>query len=312
MPDEPLFSVVIPAFNAARTLNESVASVLAQTCRDFEVIIVDDGSSDATYGVARAIDDPRVTARTQANGGAAAARNTGIEAARGKYVALLDADDVWVPYKLERQLAVFNAHPDVHAVQSGAWFVDGELQILYERRCRPSTDALLETLRFENLPATMSTLVVERSFFSSTGLLDTRLEILEEWDIMIKVARHCNLLSIEEPLTLYRVHPGNRSRNVDIHIAPGDLVLRGLFDDPTLPEHIRRRRGEIYGRFYAMLSGGSLRAHQWADCVRWGGRALRSDPATIRQIAGLPVRRAVRLWSKYRHRSTTAPAPVAG
>jgi glycosyltransferase involved in cell wall biosynthesis len=304
-------SAVIPAYNAEATVAAAVESALGQTVADVEVIVVDDGSTDGTRAAVESVDDQRVTVLRQANAGAAAARNTGIRHASGRFVGLLDADDVWLPQKLERQLSVMEGDRRVHAVQSGAFFVDAELRVMSERRCHPSGDALLETLRFQNMPNNMSTLLIERAKFDEMGLFDESLEILEEWDMAIKVARHCNLVSIEEPLSMYRVHPGNRSRNLAIHIEPGFKVLDRLFSDPTLPEHIRERKQEIHARFYTMLAGGAFRNHQWSECVAWSTKALRTDPGMLRYMAALPARRASRRLSRW-HRGSTSAARRGG
>jgi hypothetical protein len=94
-----------------------------------------------------------------------------------------------------------------------------------------------------------------------------------------------------------RTHPGNRSRNLDIHVAPGELVLGRLFADPDTPERIRAGRREIYAHFYTMLAGGALKVGRYGECGRWAIRALRSDPRSIKYIAELPVRRASRFVS---------------
>jgi len=291
-------SVVVPAFNAARTLTETVESALSQTVRDLEVIIVDDGSSDGTVAVARSIQDPRVRVVTRENGGAAAARNTGISEATGTWVAFLDADDIWLPTKIERQLAYAAEHPDVHALQTGATFVDDQLRVLSVRRCKESVDALWETLLFENLPAFLSTLMVRRSKFDEIGGFDTALEILEEWDMAIKASRFCNMKSIEDPLCLYRIHPGNRSRNLDIHVAPGLLVLERLFAETELPERVRAGRQLIYAHFYTMLAGGALKVGRYRECFRWALKAIGTDPRAMQYMVMLPVRRISRRVSR--------------
>lgn len=308
----PLVSVVIPSYNSARTLVATVQSALAQTVSDLEVIIVDDGSRDDTLAVAHAIQDPRVKVLTQANGGAAAARNTGISAATGKYVALLDADDLWLPYKLQRQLEILEGGRGVLAVQSGAVFVDDELKVLSVRPCFQSHNPLLETLLFQNMPSNMSTLVIARHCFAKIGSFDVGLEILEEWDMAIKVARHCNLVSVEEPLALYRVHLGNRSRNIDIHIAPGLLVLQRLFAEPSLPLEVRCQRRRIYGAFYRMLAGGYFNSKQYSAFARWAAKSLAQDPAQVIYMGGLPLRRLARYMSRHtaddRHFRTSFPS----
>ncbi len=299
-PAEPLVSVVIPAYNSARTIQPSIESALGQTVSDLEVVVVDDGSTDSTAAVVAAINDARVKFIQQSNGGAAAARNTGIANARGQWIAFLDADDLWLECKLERQLAVLAANPDVLATQTGALFVDDSGSVLEVRRCVQPANTLLEFLRFRNMPAAMSTWVVKREMFDRMGVFDTELEILEEWDMSLRIARYCNPISIAEPLARYRVHPGNRSRNLDIHIEPGFRVLARLFSDATLPAEIHAHKAEIYGRFYTMLSGGAFKVRRWRDCAYWGARALRTDPRMVGYMVALPARRVRRLMSRQR------------
>jgi glycosyltransferase involved in cell wall biosynthesis len=303
----PLVTVVIPAYNAERTVSATVGSVLAQTVGDLEVIGVDDGSSDDTAAEAQRSGDARLRVVTQPNAGAAAARNTGIDAGRARYVAFVDADDLWLPHKLERQIAVLEGDPGATAVQSGAIWVDPELNVLSVRPCVEPRDPLLATLLFQNLPAFPTTLVVERSAFSSIGRFDPSLVILEDWELAIRAARYGGLRSVPEPLALYRVHPGNRSRELDIHIDPGFRVLERLFSDPELPEPIRRRRRQVYGTFYRMLSGGAFKVGRWRDCGRWAARSLATDPRQIAYMSTLPLRRIQRARSRSRARHLDVP-----
>ena len=294
----PAITVVVPAYNAADTVVETIQGVLRQTMEDLEVVVVDDGSGDDTAARVEAIADPRLRLLRQENGGAAAARNAGIRQARGRWVAFLDSDDVWLPHKLEVQLAVLESNPGVSAVQSGAYFVDDRLRPLEVRRCVQPDDSLLTFLRFQNLPNAASTWVIERDALERIGMFDTSLAILEDWDISIKAARHCNPISIEEPLSLYRVHPGNRSRDLEIHIEPGLRILARLFADPTLPRQVRDREREIYARLYTMFAGGALRAGQRRACARWGLRAVRADPRALAYLGSLPARRLRRRLSR--------------
>lgn len=120
----PKVSVVIPAFNALRYLPRTVDSALAQSFGDFEVLIVDDESTDGTADWVRTIADRRVRLLEQKNQGAAAARNAGIRQARGEYIAFLDADDLWEPAKLERQVACLDARPEVGVVYTWVRVID--------------------------------------------------------------------------------------------------------------------------------------------------------------------------------------------
>jgi glycosyltransferase involved in cell wall biosynthesis len=296
--DAPTVSVVIPAYNAARTVGQAIGSVLEQSLHEIEVIVVNDGSTDATPDVVGGFDDPRVRLMSQANAGVAAARNAGIEAASSRWVAFLDADDLWLPTKLEIQLDAIGTS-GARATQSSVYFVDDQLQVLSVERCRRSQDGLLDILRFKNTPAAPSTLVADRDLLAKIGGFDDSLAILEDWDLMIKLARHGKLTSVEEPLALYRVHPGNRSRELEIHVEPGLRVLGRLFADPNLPGEVRERRREIYARLYLMLAGGAFRVRSWGEWARWTRRALRTDPRMLGAMALMPYRRTRRLVERW-------------
>ena len=287
----PLVSVVVPAYNAERTVAATLGSVLSQTVKQIDVIVVDDGSHDRTAEVADATGDPRVRVLSQGNAGAAAARNTGLAAAEGRYVAFVDADDLWLPRKLERQLAVLEGRSDVTAVQSGVLYVDDALTVLSVRACVPWKDRVLDTLMFRNLPAFPSTVVFLREALEELGGFDPSLVILEDWSLAVEAAMRCNLESVEEPLALYRVHPGNRSRDLGIHVEPGHRVLARVFADPNLPRHVRDRKSQVYARFFAMLSGGALQNRQWPDVARWGAKAALTDPRTLLYMVARPARR---------------------
>jgi glycosyltransferase involved in cell wall biosynthesis len=294
----PLVSIVIPAYNAAQTIKTTVRSVFDQTVQDFEILIVDDGSKDKTIGVAESIGDSRIKVISQVNGGASSARNKGIKEAKGEYVAFLDADDLWMPNKLESQLAVFSNDKDVSAVQCGVYYVNNDLEVLSVRRCVESKDVLLETLLFQNLPGLMSTLIVKREVFEKIGFLDTKLVILEDWELAIRLSRFCNFKNVEEPLALYRQFPGNRSKDLSIHIEPGFIVLQRLFSDPSLPIHITARKKIIYSTFYQMLCGGAFNVGRYAESLKWGVKSLFTHPASLIYMVSMPLRRLQRNSSK--------------
>jgi glycosyltransferase involved in cell wall biosynthesis len=298
--NKPLVSVVIPAYNAAKTLEVTVRSVLDQTVQDIEILIVNDGSKDNTLEVAQSLAAriPCIKAISQPNGGVSSARNAGIRAAIGEYVAILDADDLWLPHKLERQLIVFESEKDVHAVQTGAYYVNDNLEVLSVRPCFESKDALLETLLFQNMPLASGSAIVRRSMLEKTGLFDTGLVILEDWEFMIRLARFCNLKSVEEPLVLYRNYVGNRSRDLSIHIEPGHIVLERLFQDQTLPAHIKQQRALIYSTFYRMLSGGAYNVSRYGESLKFGLKSLITHPSALTYIASLPLRKLRRVSSR--------------
>lgn len=281
-------SVVIPAYNARSTIRSTIESVLAQTYRPLEVIVVDDGSSDDTVAIVSAMGDP-VRCVAQPNQGAATARNNGIERSRGELIAVLDADDLWKPEKLSAQVALMRADPSIGAVQCGSVFTDYDLHPLSVRPAKAGQVTLDDVLSFRGLPALMSTLLVSRPCLAVAGTQDALVEGKDEWEWAMRLARSCHLASIPDALVVHRVFGASMSRNVDSHIRPGLAALAKLFRDPSLPLSVTKRRA--YGSFYRMLAGGYFEARSFGPFVRWGVRAVITDPAQLGHLAGLPARR---------------------
>lgn len=296
---EPLVSVVVPAYNAARTIETTLHSVLQQTMDDIELIVVDDGSTDATPEVVRSMDDGRLRLVQQPNTGHAGARNAGIEVARGRYVAVVDADDVWLPHKLERQLAVLSGRRVIRALHGSAVFVDDSLRPLFIAPSPDGKNDLLDVLCFRGLAAMMVTLIIERALLERVGGFDPSLIILQDWELAIRLARLGELYSTSEPLVLYRLHASNQSKQLDLHIEPGERVLARFFADPTLPPAIVGRRSYVYAHFYAMLCGGAFQLGRPDSAAHWARRALTRDPRVFAYLAALPARRLRKRISRH-------------
>lgn len=298
----PLVSVIIPAFNAERTIRQALDSVLGQTVSDLEVLVVDDGSTDRTIACARGA-DPRVTVAQQRNAGPSEARNHGARLARGAYLGFLDADDVWLAQKLERQLARFAADPGIDAVQCGAFYVDQDLRMLEAKPCVDSDDPLWDSVTFRNLPAFPQSIVFRRQvFFERVGPFDTALTGLEDWEMAIRTAWRCRLASVPEPLVMRRLHPGCRSHSVDINVTPGPIILDRFFNDSTFPERIKQRRRRAYAAYYTSLAGGYFQHRRLWPCAKWALRSLWTDPRQLGYMAALPLR----VWQRARLRLAEA------
>jgi len=218
-----LVSVVIPAHNRAHTLGYCLASVLGQSYGNIEVIVVDDGSSDQTGTVVRAIGDERLRLISHERPlGAQAARNTGIKAARGAWIAFHDSDDEWLPERLQRQLAVleqrgFDPHVAVHADM-----------IRYTPETGAREDWPLPEVAGPDAYATVlrapgpvfQTLLVSRQALLEIGLLDENVPAFQEWESAIRLARVCEFVHLHEPLAVYWLHQGetiskNGRREID-------------------------------------------------------------------------------------------------
>ncbi|MFC1452059.1 glycosyltransferase family 2 protein [Verrucomicrobiota bacterium] len=202
----PLVSCIVPAFNAERFLGEAVDSILGQTYRPIEVIVVDDGSTDRTADVASGYGDQIVYVR-QLNAGPAAARNEGLTRAKGAYVAFLDADDLWHPEKLSRQMAAFNACPDLELCCAHLeHFWVPELQSEKERfeghRLRAPAPAY-----------SLATLLARRSAFDRVGLLNGELQHADGMEWFLRAAEQGAVQEmLPDVLLRRRLHQDNRSR----------------------------------------------------------------------------------------------------
>jgi glycosyltransferase involved in cell wall biosynthesis len=299
-PAKPSVSVVVPAYNAARTIETTLHSVLQQTVEDLELLVVDDGSTDTTPDIVRSVKDDRLRLLQQPNAGHASARNAGIRAAQGRYVAVVDADDVWLPHKLERQVALLDSHPEVRALHGSAVFVDDSLRPLFIATSPDGKNDLLDVLCFRGLAAMMVTLIAERALLEQVGGFDPSLIILQDWELAIRLARLGELYSISEPLVLYRLHATNQSKQIDLHIEPGERVLTHFFNDPTLSPDIAARRSYVYAHFYAMLCGGAFQLGRPAYAAHWARRAIACDPRVLAYLAALPLRRLRKRISRAR------------
>ena len=302
----PVVSVVIVTYNKAETLGPAIESVLRQTYTHFEILVVDDGSTDSTADRVKAFGN-RVRYLWKENGGTGSARNLGIAQAQGQYVAFLDGDDLWLERKLELQLAAFEREPGIVGTQASAFCVNEKLEVTEVRTCTPAQDTLLDFLLFHNLPAFSSTLVVRKECIRALGGFGTDLVILSDWDLACRLARAGTLRSVPEHLVLYRHYPGNQSRDVGIHIEPGVRSLKRFFLEPSLDPLIRVQERWIWARFYAMLGGGFVRNHQWREGFHWTWKAIQTSPRVLPYVAGLPIRRVHRMLSLPRGLSFNAP-----
>jgi len=201
----PQVSVVIPTFNHARFLAGAIQSVLLQTFGDFEIVIIDDGSTDETPMVAASLRDPRIRYIRQENHGLAAARNRGILSSRSDLIALLDADDLFEPGFLSAAVSVLRADKSIDAVYTGYRCVDQENLELPEFSTRTvPPDALYEELLGGNF-LVPSSVVVRSGCYRQTGPFDESFKACEDWDMWLRIAKIHRVAAIPKALVRYRI-----------------------------------------------------------------------------------------------------------
>jgi glycosyltransferase involved in cell wall biosynthesis len=201
---EELVSVIIPSYNMARFLPHAVESVLAQTYPNLEVQIIDDGSTDDTPEVVRHWEgNPRVRVHRQVNGGLSHARNQAVALTRGDFIALLDADDIWEPQKLSRQIPLFRGRPELGVVYSDYSRMDADGKPLPNGPTEMHRGKISGPLLIENfVPA--STAVVRRACFERCGGFDVALRTGEDYEMWLRLSAHFQFDFVPEATMRYR------------------------------------------------------------------------------------------------------------
>ena len=209
----PEISVIIPTYNYANFIREALDSVFNQTFQDFEIIVVDDGSTDDTKAIIESYGD-RVIYISQKNQGPAIARNTGIMSSRGTYIAFLDADDLWYPDKLEKQIALFKANPKLGMVLAdNALFDDEGIYKNYVGKKAYLFDGDLVTNIFLRSGVVTPTVIVKREAFDKVGLFEEGLFIAEDDNMWIRIACEFDVDIVDEALAQIRNH---RTRTMSV------------------------------------------------------------------------------------------------
>jgi glycosyltransferase involved in cell wall biosynthesis len=208
----PLVSVVMAAKNYARFLPLAVESVLAQTFADWELLVIDDGSTDATPATVRPfLADRRVRYFRADRLGQPRAKNLGIGLARGEFVAFLDADDAWEPTKLDKQLAVFRDNPDAGVVFCKRSLMDEKGKLIHANpQATPPRGRVLPRMFVQNFVC-FSSAVVRRAVFAHVGRFDPQWDLAIDFDLWLRVSRHHGFDFVDEELVQYRTGHGNLS-----------------------------------------------------------------------------------------------------
>lgn len=320
----PQISVIVPTYNREHVLERALDSIVAQTVDDWEIIVIDDGSTDGTPDVAARYGSrlkDRFTYVHQENRGAGAARNRGIDAARGRYVAFLDSDDEFLPTKLERQLALLDLRPKLGLVYSDyviietdgirhdsafaarhplARTVDREMVAPGLHVCG---DALMDVL-FKGYFISTIVGMVRRDVLGESIRFNAELSFGEEWLFFLEVSRCCRAGFVDEPLSIYHCQPGSltqtdKRRNVLNYIA----LLRAMnhaFRDLPRSRRLPIRRNLT--KLCRQVGYDDLRAGRPAQAIGRFAEAFRISPglSTLRELARAAVCRLGR---------TSAPQP---
>jgi glycosyltransferase involved in cell wall biosynthesis len=294
----PLVSVIVAAYNAAPFIEATCRSAMRQTHAHLEIIVVDDGSSDDTAAIVSGLSaaDPRVRLIRQPNAGVAAARNRALAAASGEFVAPLDADDVWDPTKIERQVGRFaSAGADCGLVYSWWVWIDEADHVLDASPRWSIEGRALHRLLEVNFTGSASVPLYRRADLEAIGGFDTTLrdrdaQGCEDYDVALRVAERRSVAVVPKALVGYRRRPDSMSSARDTMWRSQTLVISNLAArHRSIPPRVLRRAS---GQFAVYLAGVSFWCGDYLDACRWMLRArsiplvLQIAPAVARLLLG--------------------------
>jgi len=292
----PLVSVVVPAYNAVNTINETLHSVRDQTYANLEIIVVDDGSTDGTasHVLRHCMEDARVRMISQLNQGIAAARNAGIAKAISDYIAPVDADDLWHPTKIERQMeAMLAGGGEVGLVYTWSALIDGESLVISSQPGSNEEGDVLHRMCGGNFIGNGSSPLMLRRAILEVGGYDRSLQDCgapgcEDWKLYFQLAEKYKFAVIRDHLTGYRQLPGSMSSNVPGMMRSYDLVMEFFRKKyPLYAEDFRAGKSETL-HWYLMAA---LKSSRWQDALVIAIMMVKHDPmfVWVRLCVNMPL-----------------------
>ena len=276
----PLVSVIIPAFNVEKYIQATLDSILAQTWTNMEVIVTDDGSSDKTQSLINEYVEryPKIVQLiVQKNSGTSTARNNGINCSKGEIIAFMDADDIWLPNKLQRQVEIFNKFKDVSLVYTNAQCIDqfgndyGHSYSSDEEINENPENIFSQLLLRNHIP--LSSITVRKNIFEKTGLFNIKTRLAEDKEWLLKVAHKYQIYGIKDCLTQYRIHAMNKGKNnyrevIDILLDNSQKYSSEVKELGSKFSKVLSKKYYYYG--YSLFEKGKLgeaRKQFWASIV---------------------------------------------
>ena len=286
----PKVSVVVPTYNYGRFITKALESVKCQTYPPYEVIVIDDGSYDGTAEVIKAL-DWRLRYVIQERAGVSAARNRGVAESGGDYIAFLDADDLWEPTKLEKQLKKFLEDPELGMVHCGMREFDNDTGRTLALHLSGGTGWVARRIAAWEEPVVIGpggTILISRKAFDTVGGFDASLRYGEDWEFCFRVAQKFRIGFVEEPLLHYRNHGNNSTRDVAEMERSTLIAWEKVFH--TDDSNIRKVRRGSYGNLFMALAGSYYRSGNLPRFLLSAARSIYYRPSKIVSLLGFPLR----------------------
>lgn len=279
----PTISVIVPAFNAERTVLETIASVQQQTLSDFELIVINDGSTDQTLELLSTVRDPRFKVFSYKNGGLPVARNRGISHSTGEFIAFLDADDLWTADKLELQLAALQKRPEAGVAYSWTRYMDeqGNPSPSYESVFFEGN--VFAELLVNNFLTNGSNPLIRMQAIEAVGDFDSTCLVSEDWEFYLRLAARWPFVVVPKPQILYRQSSSSMSANIEVMEKNLPILVGKVFG--SAPPELQYLKSKSLCRMYQYLTGLCLDRGTDSNKVNLAGQklqmAIRVYPQTL-------------------------------
>lgn len=246
-----LISVIIPAYNSEKTIIQTINSVLQQSYSNFELIVINDGSSDRTLELLQTIQDPRIQIFSYPNGGVSTARNRGIAKATGKYISFLDADDRWTKDKLELQWTTLQQHPQAALAYSWVYF-ESDSQPSYAETSSYFTGNVYPELLIKNFLHTGSNPLIRKEAIEQICFFDPELKTCEDWDFFLRIAAKKEFVLVDRVQVIYRQSNTSLTTNIEQIKYYHKVVIERAFQ--TAPQKLQYLKKQSLGWSYKYLA----------------------------------------------------------
>ena len=285
----PKVSVIIPNYNYAKYIAKAIESVMSQTYKNLEIIVIDDGSKDDSLEVLANFGD-KIRVVSQKNEGVSRARNHGAEISDGEYLAFLDADDAWLPEKLEKQFEKFAEDGQIGLVHCSMTLINSEDQPIGEMCDGQEGWVAEELLRFERtvVSGSGSSSLIKREIFMEVGGFDYRLSTSADWDLCYRVADRYKFGFVKETLVLYRIHNSNMHSNIEV--MERDMLLGFEKAFASGSKNSQKIRKECYGNLHLILAGSYYQAKQYGKFLEHAQKSLKYNPSKAAYFLSYPFR----------------------
>jgi glycosyltransferase involved in cell wall biosynthesis len=281
----PLISVIIPAYNGEKTITKTIESVLNQTFTDFEIIVINDGSQDATLDIINSLKDFRLKVFSYSNAGQAVSRNRGFSHSSGEFIAFLDADDLWIPTKLEAQLKALQDNPQAAVAYSWSDFIDEKGEFLRgASRSTLSGDVYAKLLLTDFLDNGSNPLI-RRQALIEVGGFDETLTPAEDWDMWLRLAARYHFVLVPAPQILYRLSANSESSNLLRMESACVRVLESAFKQaPDSVQHLKRHSfANVYKYLIFKCFDRSVKRSRALVAAKFLWCAVKNEPSLLQK-----------------------------